>query len=344
MKKTYIYILSILIIAFGLITISLYSVLYSPNTIVKNKNSYVDIPKNTDFDALKTLLKPYLKSTSKFSLASKIKRFHKIYPGRYQIKNKMNNNDLINILRIGKQVEINVTFNNRNSLKDLAGAVSLYIASDSNSILKTILNQDFLRKNGFNQQTALLMYVPNTYKMYYNTSPEKFRNKMLKEYHRFWNNQRRAQAKALGLTPIEVGILASIIQKESTKKEELPRIAGVYLNRLKKHMLLQADPTVVFAYQQKYGKDIVIKRVLNKHKEVVSAYNTYKNIGLPLGPICMPDQRSINAVLQPEKHNFYYFVADFNKPGYHIFNKNLSGHNRDAGNYHTQLNRQGIYH
>lgn len=184
MKKTYIYILGILIIGFAIAGLSLYYSLYSPNIVLKEKTAYFDIPKNADFDQLKTILKPYLKNKSTFGFASKIKRFHKIYPGRYQIKNNMNNNDLINMLRIGKQVEINVTFNNRNSLEELAGAVSHYIASDSMNLLKTMINQDFLQKNGFDKQTALLMYVPNTYKMYYNTSPEKFRNKMLKETSR----------------------------------------------------------------------------------------------------------------------------------------------------------------
>jgi UPF0755 protein len=276
-------------------------------------------------------------------LASKIKRFKKPLPGRYEIKTMMNNHSLINQFRIGKKVAVNVTFNNQNSLADLAGAISKQIEPDSLELLQAITDFDFLRTHGFNKDNALLMYIPNTYTLYYNTSVESFRDKMYREYQKFWNDKRIAKAKKIGLTPIEVGILASIIQKESTKKSELPRIAGVYLNRLKKGMLLQADPTVVFAYKQQTDDDSIIRRVLNKHKAIDSPYNTYKYKGLPPGPICMPDIQSINAVLNPEKHDYLYFVADFQKPGFHLFSKTFTQHNQKASNYHKSLNQQGVF-
>jgi len=316
--------------------------LYAPN--VSTEKTYIDIPDKTDFDTLIQILSPYLKSKPSFKLASKIKRFSKPKTGRYLLKKGMSNNELINMLRIGKRLEVNVTFNNKNYLDDLAGAISRQIAPDSLSLLQAMRDKNFIRENGFTKDNTLLMYIPNTYRMYYNTGAKQFRKKMLDEYHKFWNDKRIALAKKQGLTPVEAGILASIIQKESTKTSELPRIAGVYLNRLKKGMLLQADPTVVYAYQQKHGRDLVIKRVLNKHKDIESPYNTYKHTGLPPGPICMPDIQSIKAVLHPEKHHYYYFVADFDKPGYHIFSKSLSEHNRHAQNYHTHLNRNKIYH
>ena len=319
-------------------------IFYTSNIQLPKAKTYLDVPENTNLDSLTKILSPYLKSKRTFQWASKIKRFSKPKAGRYLLKNGMSNNELINMLRIGNRVEVNVTFNNKNYLDDLAGAVSRQIAPDSLSLLKAMNDNEFIKKNAFTKDNILLMYIPNTYRMYYNTSAEQFRNKMLKEYQKFWTDERIAQAKKQGLTPIEAGILASIIQKESTKASELPRIAGVYLNRLKKGMLLQADPTVVYAYRQKHGRDLVIKRVLNKHKEIDSPYNTYKYAGLPPGPVCMPDIRSIKAVLQPEKHNYLYFVADFNKPGYHIFSKSLSEHNRHARNYHTHLNRNRIYH
>jgi len=319
-------------------------VLYTSNVQVTSEKAYIDVPKQISIDSLTKILAPYLKHQKTFELASKIKRFHKPKSGRYLLQNKMSNNDLINMLRIGKQVEVNVTFNNQNSLEDLAGAISRQIAADSTDLLKVMKDETFLQKNGFNKDNALLMYVPNTYRMYYHTTARQFRDKMLKEYHKFWNEKRVQQAQSQNLTPVQVGILASIIQKESTKSSELPIIAGVYLNRLKKGMLLQADPTVVYAYQQQNGKNLVIKRVLNKHKAVDSPYNTYKYKGLPPGPIAMPDIRSIKAVLQPKKHDYLYFVADFDKPGYHIFSKTLSQHNKHARTYHTNLNREGIYH
>ncbi len=343
MKKRLILIL-IAVVALFFSWFALNTIFYSPNVKLVKDKILIDIPENTDIHSLTKLLKPYLRSPKTFELASKIKRFKRVKAGRYEIKNKLNNNNLINMLRVGKQVEVKLTFNNQNSLENLAGAVSQYISADSNALLKVMKDEKFLNKNGFDTNTALLMYLPNTYRFYYNTSAEKFRNKMLAEYHKFWNEKRTKKAKEQELTPIEVGILASIVQKESAKKDELPKIASVYLNRLKKNWLLQADPTVVYAYQQKYGKDLVIKRVLNKHKKVDSPYNTYKYQGLPPGPICMPDIRSIKAVLNPEKHDYYFFVADMKHPGYHIYSKNLKDHINNANSYHSGLNKLGIYH
>ena len=323
---------------------ALNSILFIPNVKLEKNKVFIDVPKNIDVDSLTNILKPYIKSPATFKLAAKIKRFKKPHRGRYEIKNLMNNNNLINLLRSGKKIEVKVTFNNKNSIPELAGAISHYIEPDSVSLSKAMNDRQFFKEKGFTSDNILLMYIPDTYRLYYDTSPEQFREKMWRSYQKFWNETRWRKAEEIGLTPIQVGILASIIQKETTKQSELPRIAGVYLNRLKKGMLLQADPTVVYAYRQKYGNDLVIKRVLNKHKAVDSPYNTYKYAGLPPGPICMPDIQSIEAVLNPEKHQYYYFVADFNKPGYHLFSKNLREHNQRAGQYHQSLNKKGIYH
>ncbi len=344
MKKKVFKIILGLILIFSIIAGVLLSSLFAPNIKTADKKVYIDVPEHIGIDSLTHILSPYLQSYQQFKWAAAIKRFKHPKAGRYLLKNNMNNNELINLLRIGKRLEVNLTFNNRNSLPELAGAVSRQIQPDSLQLLQSMRDQNFIAQNGFTPDNILLMYIPNTYRMYYNTTSDKFRNKMLNEYHKFWNKERIALAKKQGLNPIEAGILASIVQKESTKTSELPRIAGVYLNRLKKNMLLQADPTVVFAYKQKYGKDLIIKRVLNKHKAVESPYNTYKHRGLPPGPICMPDIQAIEAVLHPEKHNYLYFVADFDKPGYHIFSQNLSEHNRHAQTYHRNLNRSGIYH
>jgi UPF0755 protein len=322
----------------------LYQIFFAPNVSLSKEQVQIDIPEHIDLDSLSRILKPYLKNNQTFYWTARVKKFKTPKPGRYQIQNKMSNNELINMLRIGKRVEVNVTFNNQNSLQELAGAIAKQIAPDSITLLRVMQDSNFIKQNGFTPDNILLMYIPNTYRMYYNTSANQFRKKMLREYRKFWNKKRTDLAKKQHLTPIKAGILASIIQKESTQEEELPKIAGVYLNRLQKNMLLQADPTVVFAYQQQHGKDLIIKRVLNKHKAVDSPYNTYKHAGLPPGPICMPDIRSIQAVLQPEKHHYYYFVADVNKPGYHIFSKTLNEHNRHANTYRNNLNKQKIFH
>ena len=337
----------IIIVITGLIFVGIFalnSIMFIPNVKLNKEKVYIDIPKGIEMDSLSGILKPYIKSCATFKLAAKIKRFKHPIPGRYEIKEAMNNNSLINLLRIGKRAEINLTFNNQNSIPALAGAVSRQIAPDSVELLKVMTDKDWINNHQFTTNNILLMFIPNTYRMYYNTTAEQFREKMWQEYHKFWNDKRKAKAKKMGLTPMQVGILASIIQKESTKRSELPRIAGVYLNRLKKGMPLQADPTVVYAYKQKYGQDLVIRRVLDKHKTVNSPYNTYKYAGLPPGPISMPDIQSIEAVLNPENHKYLYFVADFNKPGYHLFSKSLSEHNRRANRYHDSLNKQGIYH
>jgi len=343
MKRKHIIIIIITGLIFS-VFFALNSIMFIPNVKLNKAKVYIDIPKGIDIDSLSGILKPYIKSRATFKLASKIKRFKHPISGRYEIKEAMNNNSLINLLRIGKRAEINLTFNNQNSILALAGAVSRQIAPDSVELFEVMSDKDWIKNHHFTTDNILLMYIPNTYRMYYHTSPEQFRDKMWREYQKFWNDKRKAKAQKLGLTPIQVGVLASIIQKESTKRSELPRIAGVYLNRLKKGMLLQADPTVVYAYKQKNGQDLVIKRVLNKHKAIDSPYNTYKYAGLPPGPICMPDVQSVKAVLNPENHKYLYFVADFNKPGFHLFSKSLSEHNRRANSYHNSLNQQGIYH
>ena len=224
----------------------------------------------------------------------------------------MSNNDIINSIR-SKNLPIKVSFNNQETLEKLAGRIATQIEADSVSLLKTMKDDAFLDENNFKQTTALGMYLPNSYEFFWNTSAEEFRARMLKEYNRFWNASRLEKAKALGLSEDEVITLASIVYEESKQVAEQPRIAGVYLNRIRIGMPLQADPTLKFAaYQLPKYKNTIIKRVLDVHKEIKSPYNTYKNLGLPPGLIAMPDISAIDAVLNYEKHNYYYFVANAN--------------------------------
>jgi UPF0755 protein len=202
----------------------------------------------------------------------------------------------------------------------------------------------FLAQNGFNEATALGMYLPNSYEFFWNTSAEQFRDRMFKEYNRFWNISRNEKAKAIGLSRDQVIALASIVYEESKQAAEQPRIAGVYMNRIRIGMPLQADPTLKFAaYLLPEYKDSVIKRVLNIHKDIVSPYNTYKNLGLPPGLIAMPDISAIDAVLNYEKHQYLYFAADAKRFGFHKFAKNLSQHNVNAREYQHYLSSQGIH-
>jgi UPF0755 protein len=215
---------------------------------------------------------------------------------------------------------------------------------DSVAFQETLGNRSFLNENGVTLQQSLAFYIPNTYEFYWNSSAENIRKRLIKQYDLFWDSTREQKRKALNLSRIEVSVLASIVQKESAKVEERPRIAGVYINRLNRDMKLQADPTVIYALKQSYNNpDTIIRRVLNKDLKIDSPFNTYKYYGLPPAPLIMPDVSSIDAVLNYEKHNYLYFVANITKPGYHTFAKSLREHNRNARKYRRWINEQKIY-
>jgi UPF0755 protein len=202
-------------------------------------------------------------------------------------------------------------------------------------------NDTFLQENGLNKDNVMSFFIPNSYEFYWNISPEEFAEKLTKEYKRFWNDGRLAKAKALNLTPAQVYTLASIVHKETAKADERPKVAGVYLNRLNKNMPLQADPTVIFALKQKSNDwNLVVKRVMHNDLIVNSPYNTYKNTGLPPGPIFMPDVSAIDAVLNPEKHNYLYFCASVEKFGYHEFAKDYDAHLKVAAKYADWVKKQ----
>ena len=254
----------------------------------------------------------------------------------------MNNNEIINTIR-SKNIPVMVKFNNQERLEDLAGAIARQIEADSVELLEAMKNKAFLQEVDLTPDTALTLYIPNTYEFYWNSSAETFRERMKTEYNRFWNENRMQKAAKLDMTPVEVMSLAAIVQKETAKVEERPTVAGVYINRLQRGMLLQADPTVIYAKKRaEQDFDQVIKRVLYKDLELDSPYNTYKYAGVPPGPIAMPDISSIDAVLNYEKHDYYYFVANVERFGYHTFAKTLSQHNRNKAEYVRWISQQGV--
>ena len=320
-----------------------YSAMLSPNTAFQNDEAYIYIPTGASYQVVKEDLEPLLKDIDKFdALAARKKYNTNIKPGRYVIKKDMSNNDIINSIR-SNNLPIKVSFNNQETIRDLAGRIATQIEADSLSLLNAMTDADFLKKSTFNEDTALSMYIPNSYEFFWNTSAGKFRDRMRKEYNKFWTTERLEKAKALNLSEEEVIILASIVQKETAKVDERPRVAGVYLNRLKRGMPLQADPTVIYAIKKASGDfNRVIKRVLYKDLELDSPYNTYKNRGLPPGPIAMPDVSSIDGVLNYEKHDYIYFVANVQNFGYHKFAKTLAQHNRNKQEYVLWINKQGI--
>lgn len=310
-------------------------------TNFKKEEVYVQIPTGSNYTNVEKLLSPYIKSKTNFEYIAKIRSYKQnVKPGRFLIKKGMNAYQIITALRLN--IPVKLSFNNQERLENLCERLSTQIEPNKTELYNALFDSVFIVKNGFTKDNVLAMFLPNTYEVYWNISPEKFRIKMLKEYQLFWTKERLLKARSLNLTPIQIITLASIVHKESVRKSERPTIAGVYLNRLKKGILLQADPTVIYAIklsENNFNK--VIKRVLNKDLVLQSPYNTYQNQGLPPGPIAMPDIDAIDAVLNAKTHNYIYFCASVEKFGYHVFAVTLSEHLQNAKKYTNWLNQQG---
>ncbi|PHQ55739.1 MAG: aminodeoxychorismate lyase [Lutibacter sp.] len=341
LKKLFLLIFSLLLIIGGVLGYNFYTKIYKPNTI---KEGFLFIPTNSNFDEVQNLIRPFLKRVKPFIwVANKKKYPNTIKSGKYHISSGMNNNDLVNLLRSGKQTTVKVSFNNQDTFEKLAGRIAQQIEPDSIALLNALTNLSYITKAGFTNETALGMYIPNTYQFYWNTSVEVFRDKILNEYSKFWNTSRLEKATNLNLTEDEVITLASIVQKETAMVSERPMVARLYLNRLRDKWPLQADPTIIFALKKKLGNDAIIKRVLTKDLEISSPYNTYKYRGLPPGPISMPDISSIDAVLNPAIHEYYYMCASTSTFGSHEFSKTLAKHTKNAAKYQLWLSKQGVY-
>jgi UPF0755 protein len=339
-KQIIISFITIIIIVSAIIAYKYFSKIYVSNVI---ENSAVFIPSNATFDEVSKIIRPYVNNSNSFNWVARQKNYpNVIKAGKYLIKKGMNNNELVNLLRSGNQSPIKLTFNNQDTLEKLAGRIAEQIEADSIDILITVLDSDFLKMNGFNKHDILGMFIPNSYEVYWNTSALQFRDRMLKEYANFWNSSRAEKAKAMNLSKKEVITLASVVQKETAKVNERTTVAGLYLNRLRGRWPLQADPTIIYALKQKHGQDYEVKRVLNADLDIDSPYNTYKNAGLPPTLIAMPDISSIDAVLNPKNHDYYYMCASVTNIGSHEFAKTLSQHNVNAFKYQRWVSKQGI--
>ena len=325
----------------GSFSFYVYKVMFKSNTSFDEKSKDLYIKTGTSYNQLLNQIESYVLNVDDFDVLAKRKKYN-VKPGKYQIKYGMNNNEIINSLR-SNNITVNVIYNNIVDLNDLAGKISNQIEADSISFLNSF-KTEFFKERGFDERNILSMYIPNSYNFFWNTSVEKFNKRMFEEYTKFWQkNNRVEKANKIGLTRNEVMILASIVYEESKQNIELRKIAGVYINRLNDNWKLGADPTVKFAaYQLDEYKNTVIRRVLNKHLKIDSPYNTYKYYGLPPGIISMPSIQAIDAVLNYEKHNYYFFAADPSNPGYHSFAKSLSEHKRNARKFHRYLNSKGI--
>jgi UPF0755 protein len=333
MKRAKIIIILLVVVLFVAIA-SAYILLYAPNTSI-SKKSYLYIKTGSTYSDVINQLekKKLLNSVATFKIvASRMNYKNRVKPGKYLLKPGLGNYKLVQLLRSGKQDPVHLVFNNIRTKQDFAGRIAEQLEADSVTILNHLNDKDFMSQFGLNSENALTLFIPNTYQLWWNTNPDDFFKRMSTERDKFWNVDRIGKAKAINLTHEQVVILASIVEKESNKNDEKPVVAGVYLNRLKKGMLLQADPTLIFAWN-----DFTIRRVLNVHKTIDSPYNTYKYKGLPPGPIYLPDIKSIDAVLNYQHHDYIYFCAKEDLSGYHNFARTPQEHALNAARYRKAL-------
>jgi len=268
-----------------------------------------------------------------FDLNNLIYKIKNVPAGHYRFKKSMTSLDILRKLKYGRQDPIRWTISTATFVEELASKAGQKLQTDSQHFLTALYDSSQLHKNGYSKENALALFLPNTYEFYWNSRPEEVIQKMYKETEKFWNTERKIKAQKLNLKPAEVYILASLVQKEYTRKDERSKIAGVLLNRMRVQMPLQVDATCKYA-----TRDFAAKRVLNYHTQYISPYNTYKIIGLPPGPICMPELGTLDAVLEPDHHDYIYYCADPSLNGYHIFSKTLSDHESIASMYHQKMN------
>ena len=340
MNKKRIYIILIVCLVLLLGTATNFSLkLFRSNTNKQFDQGYLYIPTGSNLDDVVAIIKAQhiLNNTESFKWVASKMNFKNIKPGKYKITKGLSNIELVRLLRSGKQEPIKLTFQNIRLKTDFAGYIGKNFEIDSLAFLNMLDSIDLVRQYGFDEETIFCMFIPNTYEMYWNTSKEKFFERMQKEYVKFWHTERLAQAKAIGLSPVQASILASIVDQEALLNREMVRIAGVYMNRLNRGIKLEADPTVIFA-----NGDFTVKRVLYKLLQKDSPYNTYKYNGLPPGPICMPSVAAIDAVLHFEKHNYIYFCAKEDFSGLHNFASNVTEHQMNAKKFQQALNNRGI--
>lgn len=324
-----------------LIVVSVFVLFFTNNTKIDKDEVFVHVPTGSSFEDVKKIISPFVKNMASFEFMAARRSYPEhVKSGRFLIKKGMSTFQLVSTMR--RNVPVDLAFNNQERLENLCERLSSQIEPDTSKLLNSFRDSVFLKKNGFTAENVFAMFLPNTYQVYWNISADDFRDKMLKEYNKFWNKERITKATALNLTPVQVITLASIVHKESVKKSERPVIAGVYLNRLKQGMPLQADPTVIYAKKIKENNfDQIIKRVIHEDLFINSPYNTYLFEGLPPSPIAMPDVDAIDAVLNAEKHNYIYFCASIEKFGYHVFASDYAEHQKNAKKYADWLNAQG---
>ena len=318
-----------------------YQIAYTPNVLVEAAPIKLTISHSTSFKELQNELseRRFINDPVSFGFLAKLKKLDtNMKPGKYALASDMTNIQLINLLKSGHQTPVNLTFSNARSLSQLSKKLAQHLEIDSTQMAQLMLADSTARRYGFEPHNFIAMFIPNTYQVYWTATPADILDRLKREYDNFWSQERIQKAKNLNMSKKEVSTLASIVQGETNKMDEAPKIAGVYINRLRRGIPLQADPTLVYAIG-----DFSIRRILNKDKAFDSPYNTYKHSGLPPGPINMPSIAALDAVLNYEGHDYLYFCAKEDFSGYHTFAKTLKQHNKNAIKFQKALNKERIY-
>lgn len=338
-KKIKIVILSLIIIAIGGFAVAMY--FYQSKAVNIDKNTYVKVTSEDNPNSLSQLLvtqiglkhpKVFLYIADKMHLSRWMKK------GRYTVTPDMTLIDLVKLFREGKMKTVDVVIAPAISLESFANRCGSKLESDTLDFYTILKDSSFLSTVGFNPQTVYALIMPDKYNLYYHTTADELMVKMKKEYEKFWNDERTSKLERTGLSTLEVSILASIVSKETNKTDEMPMVAGMYINRLKIGMPLQADPTIKFALNEPG-----LTRIYETHLQVESPYNTYKNKGLPPGPICIPGKKAIDAVLNFSEHAYIFMCAKSDFSGYHDFAENYQKHLKFAAAYRKALDERNIH-
>jgi UPF0755 protein len=326
------------VIAAVALMIGAYAYIFKSNVPNKLEQSYLYIHTDTDYNALvdSLVLNKFIIDKSNFELWAKYLKFTKPKAGKYKIMPKWSSYKLIKLLRSGDQIPVKVVLNNEKTPAQVAGKIATTLEMDSITFLKAFNDSMLIDSLGFNQDNLMCLFIPNTYECYWNTSPKKFLERMIREYKGFWTDERKSKAKAYNLTPNDIIAIASIVESETNHKDEKPKVAGVYLNRIQQNMPLQADPTVQYALMD-IEQTGTFRRLYNNDYTVKHRFNTYINQGPPPGPVCMPSIATIDAVLNAEKNNYIFFVAKPDLSGYHDFAESYQAHLVNVHRYQQWL-------
>ena len=336
-KKMIVGVLAGILVLACVVAVLFFRIFMSEN--VRNREVTVVVPPGADFEQVMDTLRKHevLKSEATFRKTAEALKYKTIRIGKYDISGCRTNLDLVRLLRRGQHSPVKVTFNNTRTVDQFVEKVGNRFFFEPQELGALLYDKNYMQKFGLTDTTAVCLLIPNTYEIYYDITAEEFLDRMNSYYQEFWNERRKARASEIGLTPVQVATLASIVEEENMRPSEKAIIAGLYINRLNKGMLLQSDPTVKFAIG-----DFARKRILNADLQVDSPYNTYKYKGLPPGPIRIPEASTMDSVLNYRHHDYLYMCAKEDFSGYHNFTASAAEHSRNAARYRASLNARNI--